>query len=117
CPGADVNSECLVETRESADDRERGKAAYANVVVGNRVAEKAAWSYADALAEWPERPQCVVFSWDAMDHWYEEAEEVIRHARDPYHRVDVAQSDRHVKVVLGGQVLADTNRPRLLFET
>jgi uncharacterized protein (DUF427 family) len=36
---------------------------------------------------------------------------------DPYHRVDVLQSSRHIKVRVDGEVLAETNRPKMLFET
>ena len=39
------------------------------------------------------------------------------HPRDPYHRVDVMNSSRHIKVVIDGQVVAETKQPRLLFET
>jgi uncharacterized protein (DUF427 family) len=42
---------------------------------------------------------------------------VYVHARDPYKRVDVLHSSRHVRVVVAGEVVADTRRPRLLFET
>ena len=65
----------------------------------------------------PQVPGHVVVDWKAMDRWYEEDEEVIGHPRDPYHRVDILQSSRHVRVELDGEVLADTRRPRLLFET
>jgi len=52
-----------------------------------------------------------------MDAWFEEDDEVFVHPRDPYHRVDVLNSSRHVKVIVGGEVVAETTRPRLLFET
>ena len=39
------------------------------------------------------------------------------HARDPYRRVDVLHSSRHVRVTLNGEVVADSERPLLLFET
>jgi uncharacterized protein (DUF427 family) len=52
-----------------------------------------------------------------MDAWYEEDEEVFVHARDPHKRVDVLESSRHVVVRVGGEVVAETKRPRLLFET
>ncbi len=39
------------------------------------------------------------------------------HARDPYHRVDVLRSSRHVDVIVDDTVVAETNRPTLLFET
>jgi uncharacterized protein (DUF427 family) len=52
-----------------------------------------------------------------MDAWFEEDDEVYVHARDPYKRVDVLHSSRHVKVVVAGEVVADSRRPALLFET
>jgi len=42
---------------------------------------------------------------------------VFRHPRDPYHRVDVLGSSRHVQVRVGGVLIAERRRPRLLFET
>ncbi len=83
--------------------------------IGDHVAEKAAWRYLQ-----PERADLkdyVAFYWDEMDAWFEEDDEVFVHPRDPYHRVDVVNSSRHVKVVVGGEVVAETSRPRLLFET
>ena len=56
-------------------------------------------------------------AWDAVDAWFEEDEEVFKHPRDPYHRVDVLHSSRHVRVLVDGQVVADSRSPRLLFET
>jgi uncharacterized protein (DUF427 family) len=81
-----------------------------DVVAGERVAQRAAW-------EREEFPGYVAFKWDLMDRWFEEDEEVFVHPRDPYHRVDVLNSSRHVKVVLGGEVVAESDQPRLLLET
>ncbi len=47
----------------------------------------------------------------------EEDEEVIGHPHDPYHRVDVLESSRQVRVTLDGEVLAASDRPKILFET
>jgi uncharacterized protein (DUF427 family) len=55
--------------------------------------------------------------WNAMDRWLEEEEEVIGHPRDPFARIDVRRSSRHVVVRLDGEALAETWRPSLLFET
>lgn len=52
-----------------------------------------------------------------MDAWYEEEEEVFVHLRDPYHRIDVLQSSREVRIVVEDETIAETNRPLLLFET
>ena len=65
----------------------------------------------------PETKGYVAFYWDKMDAWYEEDEQVFAHARDPYKRVDILPSSRHVRVLMGGEVVADTRRPKLLLET
>jgi uncharacterized protein (DUF427 family) len=59
----------------------------------------------------------VSFEWDAMDAWFEEDEEVFAHARDPYHRVDVLATSRHVVVEVDGVALADSTHAHVLFET
>jgi uncharacterized protein (DUF427 family) len=57
------------------------------------------------------------FEWDALDAWYEEDEQVFVHPRDPYTRVDALRSTRHVRVEVGGTVLAESASPVLVFET
>lgn len=59
----------------------------------------------------------MAFYHDAMDKWLEEDEEVFGHPHDPYHRVDVLESSRHIKVSVSGEVVAETDRPKMLFET
>jgi uncharacterized protein (DUF427 family) len=59
----------------------------------------------------------VAIPFAALDRWLEEEVEVIGHPRDPFKRVDVRRSSRHVRVTVGGQILADSARPLLLFET
>ncbi len=57
------------------------------------------------------------FTWDAGLSWFEEALEIHVHARDPLKRVDAMPSERHVRVELDGQVVAESRRPHALFET
>jgi uncharacterized protein (DUF427 family) len=59
----------------------------------------------------------VQVDWSAVDRWLEEDEEVVGHPRDPFHRIDIRESSRHVVVSLDGEVVADSRRPTLLFET
>jgi uncharacterized protein (DUF427 family) len=59
----------------------------------------------------------VSVDWDAVEHWYEEEQEVFVHPADPYSRVDLRPSSRHVRVEVDGTTVADTTRPLLLFET
>lgn len=37
-------------------------------------------------------------------------------ARNPQHRIEILPSTQHVKVVVGGEVVADSTRPLLLLE-
>lgn len=53
----------------------------------------------------------------ALDRWLEEEEEVLGHPRDPFKRIDIRRSSRHVRVEVNGLLLADSRRPLLLFET
>lgn len=59
----------------------------------------------------------VVLDFDAFDEWHEEDEPVAGHPLSPFHRVDVRRSARPVRIELDGDVVADTTRARLLFET
>jgi uncharacterized protein (DUF427 family) len=59
----------------------------------------------------------VQVDWGAVDHWFEEDEEVFTHPRDPYTRIDILPSSRRVEVHIAGETVAETTRPRLLFET
>jgi uncharacterized protein (DUF427 family) len=85
--------------------------------VGDRIAANAAWSYANPGPERVALAGHLAFYWNHMDAWFEEDDEVFVHPRDPYARVDVLNSSRHVRVELDGHLLADSRRPRLLFET
>ena len=59
----------------------------------------------------------VVLDFAAFDGWYEEDERIAGHPRDPFHRVDVRQSARPVRIEVGGEVVAETTQARMLFET
>ena len=65
----------------------------------------------------PDLAGYVAFDADAFDRWLEEDDPVLGHPRDPYARVDVRHSSRRVRVERAGEVLADSARPLLLFET
>ena len=65
----------------------------------------------------PDLSGYVQVDWKAVDRWLEEDEEVVGHPRDPFHRVDIRQSSRHVAVAVEGEVLAESRRALLLFET
>ena len=65
----------------------------------------------------PELAGHVVLAFEDFDAWYEEEERNLSHPRDPFHRVDVRLSSRTVRIELNRQVLAETTRGRMAYET
>jgi uncharacterized protein (DUF427 family) len=59
----------------------------------------------------------VALAWRAMDAFYEEDDRIVGHAADPYHRIDVRHSSRHLVVRAGERVVADTTTPLVLYES
>ncbi len=116
-PMEDVRMDLMEATDHHTFSPLKGEAAYWTIRVGDRVAENAVWSYPNPLPVGPQMQGYLAFYWEQMDAWYEEEQQVFAHARDPYSRVDVLPSSRHVRIVLGGLTIADTQRPQLLLET
>jgi uncharacterized protein (DUF427 family) len=86
-----------------------------DVVVGDRMLRGAARSYPEAPTETLRSAFTLV--WSAFDTWLEEEEVLHTHARSPYVRIDALPSSRHVRVVAGGEVVAESHRPVVLAET
>jgi uncharacterized protein (DUF427 family) len=86
-----------------------------DVVVGDRVLEGAAQRYPEAPVEGLR--DALTLTWSALDTWLAEDEVLHTHARDPYARVDALPSSRHVRVVVGGEVVAESRRPVVLIQT
>lgn len=59
----------------------------------------------------------VVLSPEDADTWIEEDRQTYGMPRNPYHRVDALPSSRHVQILAGQAVVAETSRPVLLIET
>lgn len=62
-------------------------------------------------------PGYVSIRWSSVESWLEEDEPMYGHVRDPYHRVEIRRSSRHVRVSLAGDLLAESRRPVVLYET
>jgi uncharacterized protein (DUF427 family) len=113
-PLEDVTAE-LKPTGKTEHSPSRGEAALYDVRVDGAVAASAAKRYLDSPL--PAIRDLVRFEWAAMDEWLEEDEPVYTHPRDPYTRVDILGSSRHVRVEVDGVPVADSVRPVILFET
>jgi uncharacterized protein (DUF427 family) len=114
-PGSDFADGVLAPSTTVTRSPSRGTASHFIVRAGDREAIDAAWSYDDSpMAELCGR---VRLDWQAMDAWFEEDEEVFVHPRDPYTRVQILPSSRHVVVTVDDLVVAESSRPSFLHET
>ncbi|WP_067820158.1 DUF427 domain-containing protein [Nocardia inohanensis] len=113
-PAGDVRAK-LEPTGRPHDSAVFGQGLEFDVVVGDVVAQGAAVRYLESAVE--EVRDLVRLKFDAMDEWFEEDEPIYVHPRDPYSRVDILGSSRHIRIELHGQTLADSHNPRILFET
>lgn len=64
----------------------------------------------------PDLTGYVTFDFSAFE-WREEDEPIVAHPHDPFKRIDILASTRHVRVESEGRLLAESSRPLLLFET
>ena len=125
-PEADVKAGALQEVPAGAEVTEQGEGPWPeppaeaqvyNVKVGEAVAENAAWKLPAAPEQHPELAGRVAFAWQAMESWWEEDHQIRVHPHDPYHLIDVRASSRHVRILLHGEPVVETERPVLVFET
>jgi len=114
-PRDSVRMDLLSDSGETKRSPARGTANLFNITVGDRTVGQAARIWNDAKIE--EVEGYVSFDWKSMDAWFEEDEEVYVHARDPYTRIDILQSSRSIRVEVDGVTIAESEKPRFLFET
>jgi uncharacterized protein (DUF427 family) len=113
-PADDVRAKLVATGRtEHADNLGEGEVL--DVVAGGATAAGAARRYPGSPVE--ALRDLVRLDWNAMDEWFEEDEPVYTHPRDPYTRVDILASSRHVRVVIDGETVAESRQPRILYET
>ena len=116
-PPEDVRSDLFEPSDRHTRCPKKGEASYHSIRVGDRFEKAAAWYYPEPLEAAAPIKDLIAFYWDRMDHWHEEDEEVFVHPRDPYHRVDVLPTARHIRISLDGELLAESDEAMALFES
>jgi uncharacterized protein (DUF427 family) len=116
-PREDVRADVLEDSDRHTHCPKKGDASYHTIRAGGEVVQDGAWYYPDPLPGTPPIKDLIAFYFNRMGRWLEEGEEIDVHPRDPYHRIDVLATDRHIKVSLDGTVLAETDRALALFES
>ncbi|HEV3170086.1 MAG TPA: DUF427 domain-containing protein [Actinocrinis sp.] len=113
-PAEDVRAE-LKPTGKTERSPSRGDAEVFDVAVGGRTASGAARRHAESPVE--ALRDLIRIDFGAMTEWFEEDEPIYVHPRDPFTRVDILGSSRHIRVEIDGVTVADSHQPRILFET
>jgi uncharacterized protein (DUF427 family) len=117
-PLADVEPGMLKKTGHVTHHPDLGATRWFTVRGGDgRVVPRGAWHHTDVPAHAAELRDTVAFAWAAMDAFYEEDERILGHAADPYHRIDVRSASRHLVVRNGNGVIAETQKPLVLYES
>ncbi len=69
------------------------------------------------LPDDPDLTGMVVLDFPGFDLWLEDDDPIVSHPHDPYARIDVRGTSARVTVALDGEVVADSTRARVLYET
>src|SRR6476620_11656790 len=99
-PFDDVRTDLLSPDGAIVPSPSRGDGESFTIRAGGKESLGAALRYTHSPFE--ELRDAVRLEWDAIDAWFEEDEQVYTHPRDPYTRVDILASSRHVRVAVEG---------------
>ena len=116
-PLEDLHQGILQESEHSTTQAGYGEATFYMVRANGSERRDAAWALSRPEPGLVELTRHIAFDWNAMDAWFEEDQEVFVHPHDPRKRIDIASSSSHVLVTHRSEVVAESRRPILLFET
>jgi len=108
----------LVENKHVDGGKYGQRGQWFDLKTSSKVIDNVGWSIkTDTPGSIPNAKDLVALDWNKLDRWLEDEETAIGHPISPYHRVDIRASSRHVKVVLDGVTVAETNNAIFLYET
>lgn len=116
-PIADFVEGALKSTDHRSAHPDLGDTAWFEVVGGTRSAARGAWQHIALPDHAASLEGKVALAWRAMDGFYEEDDRILGHAADPYHRIDIRHSSRHLVVRAGDRIVAHTTHPLVLYES
>src|SRR5262245_36198819 len=116
-PESDISPDALQRTDHTTRHQDLGLTSWYTVRAGQSSAARGAWQHVELPGHARQLQARVAFAWRAMDAFYEEDERIVGHAADSYHRIDIRQTSRHFVVRQGDRIVAETKRPRVLYES
>jgi uncharacterized protein (DUF427 family) len=115
-PRADFIARTLEPSAKSEPSPLFGTRSYWSLRSAGAALQDKAWSFDGATLGLAELGDYVTVEWGAV-RWFEEDEEIFRHPRNVYKRIDTIPSSRLVEVFVDGRLVARSNRAIFLFET
>jgi uncharacterized protein (DUF427 family) len=116
-PRSDLAADVLHESGRVTEHAELGATTWYAVRHGDHEAPRGAWEYTGLPEHAAILAGRVAFAWHAMDAFYEEDERILGHAADAYHRIDIRRTTRHLTVHDGDRLVAESDRPLVLYES
>lgn len=116
-PIGDFAEGALRPTDHRSVHAELGETAWFEVIGETRNAPRGAWQHVALPDHAAMLEGKVALAWRAMDGFFEEDDRILGHAADPYHRIDIRHTSRHLVVRAGDRVVADSASPIVLYES
>jgi uncharacterized protein (DUF427 family) len=116
-PLADFADGALKPIDHRSRHRDLGETAWFEVAGSTRQAPRGAWQHVALPGHAAILEGKIALAWRATDGFYEEDDRILGHAADPYHRIDIRRTSRHLVVRAGDRVVADTGGPLVLYES
>ena len=116
-PIGDFAPGALRPTDHTSNHPDLGETVWFEVVGDTRQAKRGAWQHVTLLDHAAILRDKVALAWRGMDAFYEEGDRILGHAADPYHRIDIRHTSRHLVVRAGDRVVADSTSPLVLYES
>jgi uncharacterized protein (DUF427 family) len=116
-PRHEVRLDLLEPSEKRTHCPHKGEASYWTIRAGERDVHDAVWAYLEPIDSARFLAGHMALYWNRVDAWFAEDELLLGHPRDPFHRIDVHATTRRVRVLLDGEVLAESVRAVGLFET
>lgn len=116
-PEEEVESDLIDRSTAKTSKRKNGELTSWALVEGAKRADEAAFAYTVPQDGFDALRGRIGLSFEAMDRWLEEDEELLGHPRDPFTRIDVRRTSLHVEVIVEGTTVIDSRHPFVLTET
>jgi uncharacterized protein (DUF427 family) len=69
------------------------------------------------LPDDPDLAGMVLLDFQGFDAWLEDDDRIVSHPHDPFARIDIRSTSKRITIALDGEVVADSSRAHVLYET